>query len=71
MVLLQEGEHLLEICRLMNKGIRFDVNQYLRATLHRTITNAMLVYFFYALCYLLRREKKQNLKVLHQEKEYN
>ena len=61
-VLLQEGEHLLEICRQMNKGIRFNISQNLRTILHRTMTYPILVYFVYVLFYLPRREK--NSKIL-------
>ena len=71
MALLQEEEHLFKI-RKMIKGIRFNINHYFAATLHRTITYSMLVYFMYVLYYLPRREKiPKNFNVLLQEKEYN
>ena len=52
----------LRICRKMNKEIRFNINQYLRRALHRTMTYSMLVYVIYVLYYLPRREK--NPKIL-------
>ena len=56
--MLQEREHILEICRQMNKGIYFNINQYIRTTLHKTMTYSMLICFIYLLYYLPGREKK-------------
>ena len=41
--LSQEGEHLLEICHQMNKGICFNINQYLRIKLHSRVASSVLV----------------------------
>ena len=41
----------------MIKVIRFNINQYLRTTLHRTMTYLVLVYFIYVLYYIPSREK--------------
>ena len=71
MALLQEEEHLFKI-RKMIKGIRFIIDQYFTATLHRTVTYSMLVFFMYVVYYLPRREKiPKNFNALLQEKEYN
>ena len=71
MALLQEEEHLFKI-RKMIKGIRFIIDQYFTATLHRTVTYSMLVFFMYVVYHLPRREKiPKNFNALLQEKEYN
>ena len=71
MALLQEEEHLFKI-RKMIKGIRFIIDQYFTATLHRRVTYSMLVFFMYVVYYLPRREKiPKNFNALLQEKEYN
>ena len=41
----------------MIKVIRFNINQYLRTTLHRIMTYLVLVYFIYVLYNIPRREK--------------
>ena len=41
----------------MIKVIRFNINQYLRTTLHKIMTYLVLVYFIYVLYYIPRREK--------------
>ena len=69
-VLLQEREHLLEICHQMIKGICFNINWSNRTTLHVIITCSMLVCFIYVLYYIPGRKKKQNFKTLPQEREY-
>ena len=38
-LLLQEGEHLLEICHQMKKGICFDINHNLQTILHSGVTS--------------------------------
>ena len=61
MALLQEEEHLFKI-RKMIKGIRFNINHYFAATLHRTITYSMLVYFM--MFFIIFRGEKKSPKIL-------
>ena len=65
--MLQEGKHLLEICHQMNKGICFNINQYLQTTLHRTMPYLILDYFIFVFYFF----QGENFKALLQEKEYN